>query len=152
MDNIENLFTISLNKYNDDFYILKFVYNKHEITDLRILKFIKNSENAINALKNDKIKNVNLIFVLKDMIIPTNFSFIKEFINIINKNSEIMINKVGFTIIENEDNLFKIFINIFKQYYKPYKSLYLCKNHEETEMCLNDEESRNKFPNITKLL
>lgn len=152
MDNIENLFTISLNKYNDDFYLLKFVYNKHEITDLRMLKFVKNAEKAINTLKNDKIKNVNLIFVLKDIIIPANFSILKDFIELFDKNSDIMINKVGFTIIENENNLFKIFINIFKQYYKPYKSLYLCRNNEETELCLNDEESRNKFPNITKLL
>lgn len=152
MDNIENLFTITLNKYNDDFFVLKFVYNKHEITDLRMLKFVKNTEKAINALKNDKIKNVNLIFVLKDIIMPTNFSVLKDFIEIFDTNSEIMINKVGFTIIENENNLFKIFINIFKQYYKPYKSLYLCKTREETELCLNDEESRSKFPNITKLL
>lgn len=152
MDSIENLFTITLNKYNDEFYLLKFIYNKHEITDLRMLKFIKNTEKAIDALKNDKIKKVNLIFILKDIIIPSNFSILKDFVEIFNRNSDIMINKVGFTIIENENNLFKIFINIFKQYYKPYKSLYLCKNNEETELCLNDETCRNKFPNITKVL
>ena len=151
MDTIEDLFNIIIKKNKGDYYI-EFIYNSIDITDLRMIKFVKKTKELINILKKDEVKNIYFIFILNNLIIPANFSVLKDFIQIFHDNIDLMIKKVKFTIIQNETNLFKIFISIFKQYYKPYKPLYLCKNDEEREMCLTDESSRQKLPNITKLL
>ena len=38
-----------------------------------------------------------------------------------------------------------LFFKIFKKYYNPIKPLYLCKNEEQTNNCLFNENIRNKF-------
>lgn len=151
MDTIEDLFDIKIKKNTGDYYI-EFIYKSIDITDLRMIKFVKKTKEVINLLKKDEVKNVYFIFILNNLIIPANFNVLKDFIQIFHDNIDLMINKVKFTIIQNETNLFKIFINIFKQYYKPYKPLFLCKNDEERQMCLTDEKYREKLPNITNLL
>ena len=35
-----------------------------------------------------------------------------------------------------------MFLSLFKQYYTPRKPLYICKNQEETQDCLNDPKKR----------
>lgn len=151
MDAIEDLFNIKIKKNNESYYI-EFHYNRLEITNLRMLKFVEKTKQVINLLKKDEVKKIYFIFILNNIIIPANFNVLKDFIQIFHDNIDLMIEKVQFTIIQNETNLFKIFIEIFKKFYQPYKPLYLCKNDEETKLCLTDENVRKKMPNITKLL
>jgi hypothetical protein len=60
--------------------------------------------------------------------------------------------KLGFTIIHNDTNVFKIFFKLFQKYYVPVKPLYLCKTDEDVHACLHDEEKRSSFPNILNML
>tara|TARA_Y100000389_G_scaffold16536_1_gene14594 strand:+ start:772 stop:1227 length:456 start_codon:yes stop_codon:yes gene_type:complete len=151
MEAIEELFDIKVKKNCGSYYI-EFNYNKIDITDLRMLKFVEKTKQVINMLKKDEVKKIYFIFILNNLIIPANFNIIKDFVQIFHDNIDLMIEKVEFTIIQNETNLFKIFIEIFKKFYQPYKSLYLCKNDEETKLCLTDENFRKKIPNIKKIL
>lgn len=150
-NSLQNLFEIETNIENK---MLCFFFRsqKVSVTELRLTKFIHDMKQVIETIYSNQIKNVCFIFDLNQLNLPSNFIQIKDFSDMLKSHEKILTEKLMFTIIQNKNNVFRIFFNLFKKYYYPVKPLYLCKDDEETCICLNDESKRSKFPNIQTLL
>ena len=151
MEEIDELFEITSFITNKTF-VIKFNSLNLKLTDLKILKFFTDFEKAIQALYDERIKSACFLFVLNEIFIPTNFKFLTDFANVLKKHNVIILEKISFSIIQNDSNIFKLFFNVFKMYYEPKKSLYLCNDNEQTDLCLNNEEERKNIPNILAML
>lgn len=123
-----------------------------EATDLRIMKFLSQCEKLFNDLKHPKIKRFYFIFDLDSFTIPSNFNMLKECTEFFEKHSDLLNEKLEFSVFKCKNNVFKLFFGLFKKYYEPVKSLYLCKTLEDVNICLYDEEGRKQFPNICTML
>jgi hypothetical protein len=151
MENIEDIFEVSTYIENKKF-IVKFEGKNIVLTDLKIMKFFNTIEKVLEGLYDDRIKSFYFIFAIHGFQIPLNMGFLKEFSQILEKHIDVIMNKLEFTIIQNDSNIFEIFFNVFKHYYKPIKSLYLCRTSEQCKECLHTEESRHKIPNILSII
>lgn len=132
--------------------IFLFTSNGIEITELRMLCFMKKMENAIKDIYNETIQKVYFVFDIEQLKIPTNFSFVKDFAKMMNSHESILSQKLEFTIVQTPNNIFRLFFNVFQKYYVPLKPLYLCKTSEESFSCLHEESERCNFPNILNML
>ncbi len=132
--------------------IIYFTSNPVEITDLRVLRFIDKLKPLMNDLHNDKIKEFFFVFNINDIVIPTNFSMLKVFAQFFKDSEDVIIDKLKFSVVESKSNIFKLFFSLFKKYYVPKKSLYLCKSIEDVNDCIFNIDSRNKYPNILNLI
>ena len=132
--------------------IIYFTANSVEITDLRVLSFIDKLKPLMNELENEKIKEFFFVFNVNDIIIPTNFSMLKVFAQFFKDSEDVIIDKLKFSVVESKSNIFKLFFSLFKKYYVPKKSLYLCTSSEEVNDCIFNIDSRNKYPNILNML
>lgn len=152
MDNsLQNLFEIET-KIENKILCFFFKSQKVSVTELRLTKFIHDVKQVIETIYSNQIKNVCFIFDLNQLNLPSNFIQIKDFSDMLKSHEKILTEKLMFTIIQNKNNVFRIFFNLFKKYYNPVKPLYLCKNDEETNVCLNDDNKRSTFPNIQSLI
>ncbi len=113
-----------------------------EFTELRMIHFIKELDKFLETLLNEKIKKVYFIFNMTKYTIPKNLTLLRELSDVFSKYTNIFIEKLEFSIIEVDNNIFRMFLSLFKQYYTPRKPLYICKNQEETQDCLNDPKKR----------
>ena len=104
------------------------------------------------SLENEKITKVYFIFDIQKIVLPTNLTLLKQFSEVFTSNRENLTKKLQFSIVVNNNNVFRIFFSLFKQYYEPIKSLYLCSNDEEMKICLHDESKRDSFPNILNII
>ena len=132
--------------------IFTFTANGNEITDLRTLDFITKIEKIVQDLNQDSIQIVYFLFDIERLVIPTNFSSIKLFADTMNQYKDLLNKKLGFTVVQTPNNVFRLFFSLFKKYYNPVKSLYLCKTKEETDSCLHNAKTRDQFPNIMSML
>ena len=57
--------------------------------------------------------------------------------------------KLKFSVVQCENNIFRIFFSLFKKYYTPKKELYLAKTREESLNGIHNVEFRNTLPNIS---
>lgn len=150
-NSLQNLFEIET-KIENKMLCFSFKSQKVSVTELRITKFIHDMKQVIETIYSKQINNVCFIFDLNQLNLPSNFIQIKDFSDMLRYHEKILTEKLMFTIIQNKNNVFRIFFNLFKKYYNPVKPLYLCKNDEETNVCLNDDNKRSTFPNIQSLI
>ena len=151
MIGVEDIATVSPEIKNGKL-IVTFKALSIELTDLRILHFINKLQKLINELNNDKIKEFFFVFDIDDLIIPTNFTMLKDFAQFFKDNEEIILDKLTYSVLKSKNNIFKLFFSLFKKYYIPVKPLYLCSNQTEVTECLFDDEKRSKFPNIINII
>lgn len=149
--NIDELVEINANIQNGEL-IIYFKVKHTEITNLRILQTIETVKNVLNELRNEKISSFYFVFDICSMIIPSNFSLLKEVTDIFESYESLIHEKLVFSIIQSNTNIFKLFFNLFKTYYVPIKPLYLCKSIDEVNECLFEEAKRAKYPNICSLI
>ena len=123
-----------------------------EITELRLTKAYHDIENLIKTLYLPEIKKVYIVWNISELLIPTNFTQIKDFAIMLRNHTDILTKKLVFSIIVSKSNIFSLFFNVFKQYYNPVKPLYLCKTDKDVENCIHDESSRDSFQNISSML
>lgn len=145
--NIEKLFKIDTSVNNNVLYIY-FNAIGSEYTELRMLDFINSYKKILEELDDERIKKICFIFNLTKMKIPTNFILVEEFAAIFDSKMELIKKKVIYSIIVTDSNLFFLFFSLFKQFYKPFKPLYLCKNDNELQDIIENPENRNKYRNI----
>tara|TARA_B100001142_G_C14323507_1_gene651378 strand:- start:1989 stop:2444 length:456 start_codon:yes stop_codon:yes gene_type:complete len=151
MDQIDKLFEINTT-IDKKKLIFTFLFNGREFTDLRVIQFYHEMDQILKSLYDPKIKNLYFIFKIKEIYIPSNFVSIRKVADLLTSHIPILNEKLVFTIIQNDTNVFKTFFKLFKQYYVPVKPLYLCKTDEDVNNCLHIPEEREKMPNILNLL
>jgi hypothetical protein len=151
MDQIDKLFNIKTTIDNKKL-VFSFVFNGHEFTDLRVIQFYHEMDEILKSLYDPAIKKLYFIFKIKEIYIPSNFVSIRKVAELLTSHIPILHEKLVFTIIQNDTNVFKTFFALFKQYYVPVKPLYLCKTDEDVNNCLHNPEVREKMPNILNLL
>ncbi len=132
--------------------IYRFTANGEAMTELRLVAFIQKLDQIINTLYDNKIKNVYFVFDIENLRIPSNFTLLSDFAKVFRNHEKVLTEKLMFTIIQNSTNVFLLFFRIFKKYYNPVKSLYLCLDAHQVNTCLHDEEKRNSFPNIISMI
>ena len=151
MTDIKNLIEIGT-KIENGKLIFYATTQDTEITELRLVKAFSDIENAVKQLYLPQIKKVYFIYNINSLRIPTNFTQIKDLAEILQSHESILTEKLVFSIVQNQNNIFSMFFKLFKQYYNPVKPLYLCKDSDETRRCLHEPSSRSTFPNICNLL
>lgn len=132
--------------------IYRFTANGQPMTELRLVAFNQKLDTIIKTLYDDKIKKVYFVFNIEKLLIPSNFTLLADFATVFRGHHHVLKEKLMFTIVQNSTNVFLLFFRVFKQYYNPVKSLYLCLNDDQVFTCLHDEESRHSFPNILSLI
>ena len=125
---------------------------EEDITDLRLLNFITNFEKLLDELSNESIKEFYFVFNINDLIIPTNFTMLKDFADMFVRHRVTILDKLQFTVVESKSNIFKLFFGLFKKHYVPIKPLYLCMSSEDVKSCIFNPESRSKYPNIINMI
>jgi hypothetical protein len=154
MEKIEDIFNV-LKYVEDGKFVIKLEGNNSasNLTELKVLKFFNKFENILNQLYDERIKTFYFIFDISKIKIPTNVAtFLKDFSKILVKHEKVIIEKLDFTIVQSSSNIFKLFFNLFKYYYKPINSLYLCDTLDDCKNCLHNENERNKYPNILSIM
>lgn len=132
--------------------IYRFTANGQPMTELRLVAFTQKIDTIIKTLYDEKIKKVYFIFNIEKLLIPSNFTLLSDFALVFHNHHTVLKQKLEFTIVQNSTNVFLLFFRVFKQYYNPVKSLYLCLNDDQVFTCLHEEESRHSFPNIISLI
>lgn len=148
---IDPLFDVNV-YIEDKKLIYKFTYKGLEITDLRMLKTIEVMKGALETLKRDDVINGHFVFVVDNITIPTNYSLLKDFAHLFYNYTELITQKVQFTVVQSQSSIFNMFFSLFKQFYKPVKPLYLTTNDKETEDCIKDPEYRKTLPNVSNMV
>lgn len=122
------------------------------ITELRILKFLKKAEQTLQELQSSNISSFTFLFNIDNLIIPSNFTLLKEFADLFRKFETLIMDKLDISVFQCKHNIFTMFFSIFKSYYAPIKPLYLCKTIDEVNDCIHNIENRSKYPNICNML
>tara|TARA_Y100000389_G_C17071234_1_gene322077 strand:- start:40 stop:516 length:477 start_codon:yes stop_codon:yes gene_type:complete len=151
MTEIENLFKLETEIVKQR-VVFKFVYTEIPITQLRMLKTIEMVKEVLESLQKTEIHHVSFIFVINQFTMPTNVSLIKDFASTFHPYTDIINEKLDFTIIQSNSSLFKLFFSFFKMYYEPIKPLYLCESDESTKNCLESKNERSKVPDFSDYL
>jgi|OM-RGC.v1.024174578 hypothetical protein len=151
MESIDKLFDIKTTIEKKKL-IFTFTFNGNEFTDLRVIQFFHEMDGILKSLYKPEIKHLYFLFKIEEIQIPSNFVSIKKVAELLTSHLPILHEKLMFTIIQNDTNVFKVFFSLFKQYYVPVKPLYLCKTDEDVRECLHEPEKRIKYPNILNLL
>ena len=141
MDAVKDLLNLEI--YTDKKKtIYKFIYTQIEITDLRMLKTVHKLKQVFQLMKTTT-NEIHFLFIVNNMIIPTNFAVFQPFCEVFYENKKNIVEKLNFTIIQlNNKNIVNIFLWLFKQYYTPEKQLYISYSNDETKLFLHDKEYR----------
>lgn len=129
-----------------DILVCKFVANGKSITELRTVAFLTKMNETMSLFREKKVTRCCLYFHVGKLKMPTNLKLLKEYSDIFKQNKDILEKKLQFTIIQSSNNVFRMFFKLFKQFYTPIKPMYLCKNDEQTNNCLNDSDLRSNLP------
>tara|TARA_Y100000389_G_C17347598_1_gene456668 strand:+ start:128 stop:586 length:459 start_codon:yes stop_codon:yes gene_type:complete len=148
---IENLFDLDT-KIVANKVVFKFVYTEKPITELRMLKTIEMMKNVLETFREKRINHVSFVFVINQIEMPTNMGLFENFASTFHSYTNIINQKLDFTIIQSNSRIFKLFFSLFKMYYEPIKPLYLCENDKSTEQCLESQDERNKVANFADML
>ena len=148
---IEELFNTKTGILNNKL-VYTFTFKNCEITELRIMNSVKCMKDILDTLFIDKVKNVCFVFVIDEITIPSNYKYFKDFTSVFDKYQEIIKEKVRFTIIQSNSNIFQLLFSVFKQYYKPIKPMYVCSNEEDVKNCLKSKKEREKFKNVSDMI
>ena len=123
--------------------IYKFTYKKVEITELRMLKTIHKMKHIFDTLRMSKIKNVTFLFIVNEFIIPANFSIFKNWAQVFYDNTDVIVEKLDFTVVQLDDNkILNSFLWLFKKYYIPIKPLYMSTSNTISQNYIHDVEYR----------
>ena len=120
--------------------ICSFISNGKELTELRGLLFIKEMTAIMEKISTIKLNRVVFIFDVDKIVLPYNYELLKSYSEVFKNHKSVIKDKLGFTIIKSESNIFRIFIKLFKKFYTPIKPLYLCSTIEESLECIHNEE------------
>lgn len=148
---IENLFNLET-KILQNRVVFKFVYTETPITELRMLKTIEMMKVVLDSFHKEEVSNICFVFVINSIKMPINLKLIKEFASTFHAYGDVINQKLDFTIIQSNNNIFKLFFSLFKMYYEPIKPLYMCESDESTEKCLNSNDERSKVANFSDLM
>ena len=152
MNSIETFVTITP-KIEHKKLIVYIVANNNEITELRIFKVIEELKSLFQQIKqNAKVNEFYLVFDITQFKIPTNFRIFSSVSDFLLESKSLIIDKLNFSVIQSENNIFKMFFSLFQKYYEPIKPLYLCRTTNDTSDCIHKPESRDNFPNICTML
>lgn len=131
--------------------IFKLTFKDAHITELRMLKTTELLKSVFESFKTTEIKRVCLVFVVNKIKMPANLSLFKNFAEAFNNYSEVINEKLDFTIIQTNNGVFRMFFSLFKMYYEPIKPLYMCENDEITTKCLMSNSERKKVKNFSDM-
>ena len=148
---IENLFTLKTEIITNR-VVFKFIFNEKSITELRMLKTTEMLKSVFESFKTQEIKHVCFVFVINKIKMPANLALFKDFAKTFNDYSDLINEKLDFTIIQTNNGIFKMFFSLFKLYYAPIKPLYMCESDESTEKCLTSNNERNKVKNFSDMI
>ena len=148
---IENLFDLDT-KITQKRVVFKFTYTEISITELRMLKTIEMLKKVLDSFHKDEIKNICFVFVINSIKMPANMKLVKDFAATFHSYSDVINEKLDFTIIQSNNNIFKVFFSLFKMYYEPIKPLYMCESDEVTEKCLESKNERSKTANFSEMI
>lgn len=122
------------------------------ITDIRIMDFLNDSTKLAKDLYSDKIKEFYFVFNINKLKIPANFNVLKQYAGFLEKHKELLLGKLVYSVLQCDNNIFKMFFSLFKAYYVPIKPLYLCKSEDEVTKCFSDDTYRESLPNMDQLI
>ena len=120
--------------------ICSFISNGKELTELRGLLFIKEMTAIMEKISTIKLNRVVFIFDVDKIVLPYNYELLKSYAEVFKNHKSVIKDKLGFTIIKSESNIFRMFIKFFKKFYIPIKPVYLCSTIEESLECIHNEE------------
>ena len=149
--NIEKIASITPEIKNKKL-IITFSATGVPITDIRLMDFLNDSKKLAKDLDNTQINEFYFIFNIDKLKIPSNFNLFKQYASFLEEHKDLLMNKLVYSVLQCENNIFKMFFNLFKAYYIPVKPLYLCKNEKEVTQCLENESFRNSLPNMEKMV
>lgn len=148
---IENLLDLE-SKIVANRVVFKFTFKEKPITELRMLKTTEMLKSVFESFNTQEIKHVCFVFVINKMKMPANLGLFKDFAKTFNDYSDVINEKLDFTIIQTNNGIFKMFFSLFRLYYVPIKPLYMCENDESTEKCLTNNNERNKVKNFSDMI
>jgi len=148
---IENLFALETKIINNR-VVFKFTFTESEITELRMVKTIEMLKKVLDSFHRDEIKHICFVFVINSIRMPSNMKLIKDFASTFHSYSEVINEKLDFTIIQSSNNIFKMFFSLFRMYYDPIKPLYMSKDDATTEKCLDSKDERNNVANFVDMV
>ena len=117
-----------------------------------MLKTIEMMKKVLDSFHKEEVTNICFVFVFNSIKMPTNMKLIKDFASTFHAYGDVINKKLDFTIIQSNNNIFKLFFSLFKMYYEPIKPLYLCENDESTEKCLVSNSERSKAANFSDMV
>ena len=132
--------------------VFKFTLADKSITELRMAKTIGMIDDVLKSFYRKDVTKVCFIFIVDSVKLPSNLSLLADFSNKFREYTDIIKEKLDFTIIQSNNGLFKIFFSLFKQFYVPIKPLYICETEESTEECLTNSIEREKKSNISNMV
>jgi|TARA_B110000114_G_C14880327_1_gene312443 hypothetical protein len=148
---IENLFVLHT-KIVQNRVVFKFVYSEIPITELRMLQASEMMKNVLDSFHKKEITNICFVFVINSVKMPINMKLVKNFASTFHSYADIINKKLDFTIIQSNNNIFRLFFSLFKMYYEPIKPLYMCENDESTQKCLSSKSERSKVANFSDMI
>jgi hypothetical protein len=132
--------------------VFKFVYSEIPITELRMLQASDMMKNVLESCHKKEITNICFVFVINSVEMPINMKLIKNFATSFQSYYDIINKKLDFTIIQSNNNIFRLCFSLFKMYYEPIKPLYMCENDESTQKCLLSKSERSKVANLSDMI
>jgi len=130
--------------------VFKFTYTEISITELRTLKTVELMESVLKSLRKKEVTNVCFVFVINSLEMTTNIKLFEQFASIFRSYTDVIKQKLDFTIIQTNNGIFKLFFSLFKMYYEPIKPLYMCHTKESVEKCLTSSSERNKISDLSE--
>ena len=130
--------------------IFKFTYTEISITELRTLKTVDLMESVLKSLRKKEVTNVCFVFVINSLELTTNIKLFEQFASIFRSYTDVIKQKLDFTIVQTNNGVFKLFFSLFKRYYEPIKPLYMCDSNESVEKCLTSSSERNKISDLSE--
>lgn len=128
-----------------DVFICSFISNGKELTELRGLLFIKQMKELMQQIDKKNINKAVFLFDVDKIVLPYNYQAIKSYAQTFIDNKSVIEKSLGFTIIKSKSNVFRIILNLLKQFYTPIKPIYLCDTIENALECVHNEEKRNSL-------
>lgn len=130
--------------------VFKFIYTEKSITELRTLKTIELMEGVLKSLYKKEVTNVCFVFVVNSLEMTTKIKLFEQFASIFRLYTDIIKQKLDFTIVQTNNGIFKLFFSLFKMYYEPIKPLYMCEDDESVDRCLKDNSERKKKTDLSE--
>ena len=125
-----------------------FISNGKELTELRGMLFIKEMTELMKKINTINTNRIVFLFDIDKIdfnALPSNYKLLKSYAQVFKDHKSVIENKLGFTIVKSEKNIFRMFFRLFKLFYTPIKPLYLCNTLEKSLQCIHDEEELKKL-------